>query len=58
MSVCAECHEFINKLEEFNERCEKVDKLFKKLLSSDENILTDENLKELRRQTGLNDEEV
>lgn len=58
MSVCAECHEFIKKLEEFSERCKKVHELFTRLIFSDENVLTDENLKKLRHEAGLNEEEV
>lgn len=60
MSVCNECHGFVKKLEEFDERCGKVDTMFNELVSSDEAILdSDEIFLQLcRRKFGLDKREV
>lgn len=56
MSVCNECHGFVKKLEEFDERCGKVDKMFNELISSDDEAIlnSDEIFLQLcRRKIGL-----
>lgn len=56
--ICAECHEFIENLIKFSERCRKVDIFFNKFLSLNESDQKDEKcLQSLLQQVGL-DEEV
>lgn len=53
MRICTKCYDFIHKLEEFDQRCANVDKLFSKITSF---VQPDADLlKALRREAGLDD---
>lgn len=59
MRVCTKCYEFIQQVQHFDERRQKAEELFKKVLVSSKREQKNVNyLKELRRQAGVNDEEV
>lgn len=52
-NICIECHNFIERLQAFDERCLKVNTLFNNLITSTELQLDSDYLQGLRFEAGL-----
>lgn len=57
-NICIECHNFIERLQAFDERCLKVNSLFNNLITSTELQFDSDYLQGLRFEAGLDTDEV
>lgn len=57
-NICSECCKFMTKIEEYSERCMKVNLLYNSLISTSDLPLDPNYLQNLRYEAGLDKDEV